>query len=228
MTELPRNIEVMENETVYEGPFMSVEHTTLQMEDSAVKRLDIVRDSSEVVCTLVLQADGRVLVVRQYRHAIGSYMDEIPAGHCPKGLSPDELAVHAERELREETGLKSASGLTYVKSWYSSPGWSDEKIHMFFCFGVEEMSDEEKAQDHNDPGEITEPIWEYPHVLVETCRDGKSLIALNIATTMIMMDRLAGVANDNSDQATPDRPVGVRPEQDGDQVLASDGPATTA
>ncbi len=81
---------------------------------------------------LVLDAEGRVLVVRQPREAAGKALWEIPAGKLEPGEAPEEAA---RRELLEETGL-SASTLVPLGVIYPTPGYSGEVIHLFLAQGV--------------------------------------------------------------------------------------------
>jgi len=81
---------------------------------------------------LVLDGEGRVLLVRQPRTAIGRELWEIPAGKLEPGEPPEEAA---RRELREETGL-SAEALVPLGAIYPTPGYSNEVIHLFLAQGV--------------------------------------------------------------------------------------------
>ena len=70
---------------------------------------------------------GRVVLVRQYRYAPDMFLWEVPAGVIEKGESPEECA---RRELIEETGCRPSS-LSLLARVHSSPGFSDEVIHLF-------------------------------------------------------------------------------------------------
>lgn len=81
---------------------------------------------------LVLDRQGRVLVVRQPREAAGKALWEIPAGKLEPGETPEEAA---RRELLEETGL-AANNLVPLGAIYPTPGYSNEVIHLFLAQGV--------------------------------------------------------------------------------------------
>ena len=83
-----------------------------------------------------LDADGRVALVRQYRHAIGRYLLELPAGTLDDGEEP--LAA-ARRELREEVG-RTATGWRRLGSFFSSPGFLREELHAFLATGLSETA----------------------------------------------------------------------------------------
>ena len=73
--------------------------------------------------------DGKLLVVGQYRKAMEKYQIEIPAGKLDAGEDPADAAA---RELEEETGYRPAGELKHVSSFYTSPGFADEILHLYF------------------------------------------------------------------------------------------------
>jgi ADP-ribose pyrophosphatase len=79
------------------------------------------------VAILALDLDGRVILERQYRHSVGRFIYEIPAGTLEEGEEP---AACAARELLEETGYR-ADTISEVGSIYTSPGYSSEVLHLF-------------------------------------------------------------------------------------------------
>ena len=95
--------------------------------------------------------EGRMLFVRQMRPAVGLAPLEIPAGLIEPGEDPLEAA---RRELAEETGLKG--DLTYLFSYYVSPGFTDEKTHVFLAENLEE------TQAIPDENEEIEVVWMPP------------------------------------------------------------------
>ena len=79
-----------------------------------------------------LHPDRTVTLIRQYRYAAEQYLYEIPAGR----LDPDEPAdVCARRELQEETGCE-ASRVEHLFTMYTTPGFTDERIHLFMATGL--------------------------------------------------------------------------------------------
>lgn len=71
--------------------------------------------------------DGRVLLIRQYRHAVGGDLIEVPAGKLDPGETPIACAA---RELEEETGQR-AGRIEPLGAIWPSPGFTDERIHLF-------------------------------------------------------------------------------------------------
>jgi ADP-ribose pyrophosphatase len=76
--------------------------------------------------------DPQVLMIRQYRYAAEGYLFEIPAGRLNPGEEPRACAV---RELKEETGC-SAEQVEHLFTMYTTPGFTDEKIHLFMATGL--------------------------------------------------------------------------------------------
>jgi len=100
--------------------------------DSVVK-LNGKKTTREVVehvdCVVVLPIDsgGNILLVRQFRHAVGKELLELPAGSIDAGETPEQAAV---RELREETGYKPCK-LERLGGFYAAPGYCTEDLHFF-------------------------------------------------------------------------------------------------
>lgn len=71
--------------------------------------------------------NGKIVTIRQYRHAFEDFLYELPAGVIDEGETPEETAM---RELYEETGFK-ADGVRYLRYFYPSPGAADEVIYLY-------------------------------------------------------------------------------------------------
>jgi len=120
-----------------------------------------------------IDAKDRVCVLRQYRHAAGGWIDELPAGK----LEPDEAPLTcAQRELAEETGMR-AEHWTDLGSLLTSPGVLTEVIHLFLARGLSPVP---ARPDHD---EALEPRWvPFDEALSDAVsgrlRDGKSIVGL--------------------------------------------------
>ena len=121
---------------VYSGRIVSLDVDTVQFPNGNVGELEMLRHpgASAVLPFLdpARDPDPRVLLIRQYRHATGDYLWEIPAGRRDGDEAPEATA---RRELQEETGYQ-ASHLERLTSIWTTPGFTDEVIHLFLASGL--------------------------------------------------------------------------------------------
>jgi ADP-ribose pyrophosphatase len=122
---------ILKSKTVFKGKLLKV-RTDLVAEPGGVRAVrEIVWHPGSVV-VLPRLADGRIVLVRQYRHAAGRPLWELVAG----GLEPGEsLLAAARRELLEETGYR-ARRLRRLLSFFPSPGILTERMHLFEASGL--------------------------------------------------------------------------------------------
>lgn len=122
------NFELLNSEIVYPGRAFIIRRDTLRMPDGRETSFDIVEHVGSVII-LPLDADGHLLFVRQYRHAAGTVLLELPAGTLDKGETPKACAT---REVREETGM-AAGKLEPLGGFYLAPGYSTEYMHVYLA-----------------------------------------------------------------------------------------------
>ncbi len=114
--------------TVFRGRVFTVDRERVRLPQGRTTTLDIVRHRGSVV--LIPQPDWRhVTLIRQYRHAIGRWIWELPAGSLEAGESP---AMGARRECAEEIGL-SPRRVTRLAAYYPTPGFCDERMVFYRC-----------------------------------------------------------------------------------------------
>jgi len=135
--------EVLSRRTLCEGSFLRLVAEEIRMPHGQETTLEIFRHPG-AAAVIPLTADGRVLLLRQYRHAVGGWLWEVPAGKLDPGESPRACAA---RELIEETGF-AAGALTELGPIVSSPGFTDETIHLFLARNLS------PAQQHLDNDEL--------------------------------------------------------------------------
>ena len=127
----------IKSEPVYSGRIVKLFRDTVRFPNGTVGELDIVRHAgaSAVVPFLSdpLGEDPQLLLIKQYRYAAGGFIYEIPAGLLNDGEDPKDCAA---RELKEETGCR-AERLEFLTTVLTTPGFTDEKIHLFMATGLE-------------------------------------------------------------------------------------------
>jgi ADP-ribose pyrophosphatase len=131
---------VLSSEVVYQGPLFRVLHDKLIEPGSRVCERDVIRHNGSVVILALdnsrsksgSKKDPWVVMERQYRHAAGQFLWELPAGK----LEPGEEALEgAKRELAEETGYRAKKWKPLVE-YYASPGFLGESMKLFLAEGL--------------------------------------------------------------------------------------------
>ncbi|HXG35580.1 MAG TPA: NUDIX hydrolase [Dehalococcoidia bacterium] len=125
--------EVLASQNIYSGRIVNLRLDDVELPNGHRSRREVV-EHGEVVAIVGLDDDGSVLLVRQYRHAVGQALLELPAGGVDAGESLEEAA---QREFQEETGFK-AERLERLGGFYVSPGYCTEFIHAFLASGLRE------------------------------------------------------------------------------------------
>jgi ADP-ribose pyrophosphatase len=120
--------ELIKSETLLKGRAFTIRRDWLKTPDGRETKYDIIEHTGSVVI-IPLDADGNLLFVRQYRHAAGMDLLELPAGTLDEGEAPE---VCAAREIREETGF-AAGKLEKIGEFYLAPGYSTEFMVVFFA-----------------------------------------------------------------------------------------------
>lgn len=111
---------------VYEGRVFSVDVEERRLPDGSTHRVEVVRHAPSVVL-IPLEADGRIVIIRQYRAPLDRELWEFPAGRVDAGESPENAA---RRECEEEIG-RVPHRLQHVGSFYPAPGFCDEQLIFF-------------------------------------------------------------------------------------------------
>lgn len=160
---------------VYRGNVLTLRVDDVELPSGKRSRREVVEHPGGVAVVAV-DRDGSVVLVRQYRYPVRSALWEIPAGKLDRGEDPHECAA---RELEEETGYRAAV-LEEVVPFYTSPGFCDEVLHLFFARGLT------AGEDRPEEDEIIETRWVRRAGLDEMIargeiRDGKTLLGLFVA-----------------------------------------------
>jgi len=121
---------------VYTGRVINLDVDTVRFPNGTTGELEMIRHpGASAVVPFLSDPNGddpQLLLIRQYRYAAERYLYEIPAGRLDPGETPD---VCARRELREETGC-TAERVEHLITMYTTPGFTDERIHLFMAVGL--------------------------------------------------------------------------------------------
>lgn len=167
--------QVISSKVVLRGPVFDVVSDRVREPGGYVARRDIVRHPGSVV---ILALDGskampQVLLERQYRHAAGKFLWELPAGRIDPG---ERVLAAAKRELQEETGYTSARWSRALR-FYVSPGFLDEVMNVFLARDIQKG---EAAPEEDE--RITVRLFPLPNVvrlvLNGTIRDAKTIASI--------------------------------------------------
>ncbi|MFQ5471799.1 MAG: NUDIX hydrolase [Dehalococcoidia bacterium] len=168
----PLNERVTASERVYLGRIMSVRVDTVELADGRIAVREVV-EHAPVVAIVPVDADGNVILVRQYRLPAEDVLLEIPAG----GVDPGEsVEGAAQRELREETGCRAGT-LDDIGGFYVSPGYVTEFIHLFLARDLTEDGLEGDADEQIEV--VRMPLAEAVRLIdMGEINDGKTILGL--------------------------------------------------
>lgn len=170
---LPRSpdVRVLESTSIVKGRVFEVVRERVELPSGLQQELLLIDHPGAVV---VLAEDERqnIAVVRQYRHAIGQWLTELPAGRVERG--EDRLAA-AKRELDEEAGLR-AEQWTSLGCFFPAPGFCSEQIEVFWARAVRASGAERGALD--DDEEIAAQWLPWREAELQLATDAKSALAL--------------------------------------------------
>ncbi|MDD2694849.1 MAG: NUDIX hydrolase [Anaerolineales bacterium] len=120
--------ETLRSEVIHQGRAFSVRQDEIRLPNGLTTQLDIVVHSG-AAALLPIDAEGMIWFIRQYRHAAGGVLLELPAGTLEAGEDPE---VCARREVREEIGM-AAGRLEKLGEFYMAPGYSTEYLYVYLA-----------------------------------------------------------------------------------------------
>ncbi len=170
---MPR--ELVSSEHIFKGAIFTVERDRLREENGFEIVREIVRHTGGAGC-LPLFADGRIALVKQYRHPARCELLEIPAGKIELGESPMECAA---REVEQEIGFR-AGRVELLADFYSTPGFCEERLYVYLAT---DLTPAEQNLDHDEFVEIVYLSLTDALAMVERneIEDSKTIIALLLA-----------------------------------------------
>lgn len=121
-------------ESVFKGKVISLQVDDVVLPDGNKAKRELIKHPG-AVCVIAITDEKKIILVEQYRKALERPLVEVPACKLESGEEPSYCA---ERELEEETGYRPGS-ITHVQSFYTSPGFADELVHVFLAEGLEKV-----------------------------------------------------------------------------------------
>jgi ADP-ribose pyrophosphatase len=162
----------VQTKQIYAGVVVTLNVDTITLPNGITVDLEVVRHPG-AAAVVPLKHDGTVLLIRQFRHAAGGFIYEIPAGKLHPG---EDTTVCAARELEEEIGYR-AGRLDLLSSIFTAPGFTDEVIHIY---KATELTTGRQHLDRDEILEIIEVSLLESIRMIEagTIRDAKSIVGL--------------------------------------------------
>ena len=157
---------------IYTGRVVTLNIDTVTLPNGVTVDLEIVRHPG-ASAVVPLKESGTVILIRQFRHAAGGFIYEIPAGKLSPGEEP--LAC-AARELEEEIGYQAGS-FELLSSIFTAPGFTDEVIHVYKATG---LTKGQQRLDRDEVLDVVEMPLKDAIAMIQTgaIRDAKTMVGL--------------------------------------------------
>jgi len=157
---------------IYNGRVVTLNVDTVTLPNGVTVDLEVVRHPG-AAAVVPMKDDGTVILIRQFRHAAGGFIYEIPAGKLHPGEDP---LLCAARELEEEIGYR-AGQLDRIASIFTAPGFTDEVIHIYQATG---LTKSQQNLDRDEVLEIFETSLDEAVRMIRngTIRDAKTMVGL--------------------------------------------------
>ena len=172
------HVEVLSSEVAFEGPLFRVLREEVREPGDKTSSRDIIRHNGSVVILAVVDAskkDPLIVMERQYRHAAGQYLWEVPAGKMDEG---EERLAAAKRELEEETGYRAKKWTKLVR-YFASPGFLGEWMQVFLAEGL--IAGEATPEEDELLEVVLVPLSEVLQMIDEgKILDGKTLVSVQL------------------------------------------------
>jgi len=171
-------VEVLSSKIAFDGPLFRVMREEVREPGNKISHRDIIRHNGSVVILAVVDSSKRdplIVMERQYRHAAGQYLWEVPAGKMDEG---EERLAAAKRELKEETGYRAKKWTKLVR-YFASPGFLGEWMQVFLA---EELIAGEAEPEEDELLEVVlVPLSEVLHMIdAGKILDGKTLVSVQL------------------------------------------------
>ncbi len=171
----PEIPEVASSELIFENKIIRLDRDMVRFQDGHEAERVVVRHPG-AVALIVMEADGRWLLIRQYRHPAGQPLLEIPAGTREDGEPPEETAA---REVREETGYAAGSIVRLGGAWMA-PGFVSEYIDFYLATDLEESPLPQDDDEYISPPERMTEAEVEAAIASGAISDAKTMVALTL------------------------------------------------
>ncbi|MGD8999383.1 MAG: NUDIX hydrolase [Granulosicoccaceae bacterium] len=161
--------EVTRRQAIYNGKVIDLGTEQLTLPNGNQCELEIIRHPGGAVA-LAVDAQQRVCLLRQYRHAAGGWLWEFPGGRIEPGES---ALLSAQRELREEAGVEAGQWRAVI-DFYSTPGFCDERLYLFLASDLQHVASAAEAD------EVLEVHWLELYEALGLIRSGEIIDAKTI------------------------------------------------
>ena len=177
----PLTERLVASELLHRGRFLEFRVDTVERADGRRAQRDVAVHPGAVAIVAV-DPEGRVLLVRQYRHPAGQALLEIPAGTLdrdPASGATEDPDAAARRELEEETGYRAA-GWERLTDFWTAPGFATERIFLYLATDLAAAGPDRRAPDEDESLELVRLPWREAVAAAERgdIRDAKSLIGI--------------------------------------------------
>jgi len=160
---------------IYKGRILDLNIEKAVMPDGREVELEIIAHPGGA-CILPVHENGDVTLIRQFRHAVGGTIWEVPAGRIDDGENPAEAAI---RELREETGLDSKK-IEKLGEFLPTPGFCSEVVHLYIAQNLKECAQQLEEDEYIEVVRL--PFEEaMKKVMKGEITDGKTVVSLFLA-----------------------------------------------
>jgi len=168
---------------IYKGKVLDISLETARLPDGKTVDLEIIRHPGGA-CVLPLYDNGDILMIRQYRHAAGGIIWEIPAGR----IDDDEEALScALRELEEEGGVR-AGKMEKLGEFFSTPGFCTELLHIYLATNLRPCGQKLEADEYLEIVRL--PFDKAVDMAYKgEIKDAKTVIAIMMAKKRISVDK---------------------------------------
>ncbi len=175
------SVKVNSSRVLHKGKIYDLIRENITLRNGVTTDVDLIRHPGATAIVPIL-GKNKVIMIKQYRHSIGDYILEIPAGTCEPGEEP---VLCAKRELTEETGYV-ADRLEKLGEIVTVPGYSDERMHIFLA------TDLKKDTQNLDEDEMIEVIHVPFDKVTEMIRvghiqDSKTISGVFLASHYLMV-----------------------------------------